>query len=441
MNMNLPYPVRFALNGLRRAGYQAYCVGGCVRDTLLGETPNDFDITTSALPDEVLTLFKREHMLTVGLKHGTVTLIKRGMPIEITTFRIDGEYEDNRRPEEVTYTTHLEEDVLRRDFTVNALCWNEEEDVVDYAGGLQDLKNRLIRCVGEPDKRFNEDALRILRGLRFSSKLDFDIDPPTAAAILRNCQLLQNIAVERVATELYKLLCGRRVERILVEFRPVFEVIIPALSSLGAEEYLTAARRSALVSPVPELRLAALLCDLPVDTLHETALRLKLSKKGRAFMETLVEHSAGSLPATRPDMRRLLGQVGEDALPAVVELMGARAMALCHLVIQQRDCVRLAQLSVSGQDLMRAGVVRRQIGETLNRLLEMVIEGELPNQKEALLAVVRREVEERVSQAPAPKKRRRARGKKPSGGEPAADNPPSPAPQEAEAHGPDDTAL
>ena len=407
MNMNLPYPVRYALNGLRRAGYQAYCVGGCVRDTLLGETPSDYDITTSALPDEVLTLFKRDHMLTVGLKHGTVTLIKRGMPIEITTFRIDGEYADNRRPEEVTYTTHLEEDILRRDYTVNALCWNEEEDVVDYAGGLDDLKSRLIRCVGDPDTRFGEDALRILRGLRFSSKLDFDIDPPTAAAILRNAPLLQNIAVERIATELYKLLAGRRAERILVEFRPVFEVIIPDLALLTNAQYLAAARRCSLVSPLPELRLAALLCELPLEALHDTALHLKLSKKGRAFMETVIRFSAEPLAATRPDMRRLLGAVGEDALPAVVELQSARAMALCHLVIQQRDCVSLKQLAVTGQDLTKAGVVRRQIGETLNRLLERVIEDALPNEREALMAAVRAEVEERMSQAPAPKKRRR----------------------------------
>ena len=310
LKMNLPYPVRYALNALRRAGYQAYCVGGCVRDSLLGVEPNDFDLTTSALPEETLALFKREHTLTVGLKHGTITLIKHGMPIEITTFRIDGEYEDNRRPEEVTFTSHLEEDVLRRDFTVNALCWNEQEDVVDYVGGVDDLNARIIRCVGDPDTRFQEDALRILRALRFSSKLDFDIDEATAQAVLRSRELLNNIAVERIAAELCKLLAGKRAEQVLLQFRPVMEVILPPLSALSEEDYLCAARRVSLVPPVPEMRLAALMCDLPEQQLEETALRLKLSKKGRQFMLTLTRCAHESAPRTRSGMRRLMQEVG-----------------------------------------------------------------------------------------------------------------------------------
>lgn len=385
LKMNLPYPVRYALNTLRRAGHQAYCVGGCVRDSLLGVEPNDFDLTTSALPEETLALFKRDHTLTVGLKHGTITLIKRGMPIEITTFRIDGEYEDNRRPEEVTFTSRLEEDVLRRDFTVNALCWNEEEDVVDYVGGVDDLNARLIRCVGDPDTRFQEDALRILRALRFSSRLDFDIDEPTAQAVLRNCELLRNIAVERIAAELSKLLAGKRAEQIILQFRPVMEVILPSLATLSADDYLCAARRVSLTSPVAEIRLAALMCDLGEEELEAAALRLKLSKKSRQFMLTLARYAQESAPRTRPGMRRLMQEVGEEALCAVVELQNACAMALSHLVVQQGDCVTLKQLAVNGQDLFQIGVPRKKTGDTLNRLLDQVIEGELPNEKESLL--------------------------------------------------------
>lgn len=409
MKMNLPYPVRYALNTLRRAGHQAYCVGGCVRDSLLGLQPNDFDLTTSALPEETLALFKREHTLTVGLKHGTITLIKHGMPIEITTFRIDGEYADNRRPEEVSFTDRLEEDVLRRDFTVNALCWNEQEDVVDYVGGLDDLNARLIRCVGDPDTRFQEDALRILRALRFSSKLDFDLEEATAEAVIRNRELLNHIAVERIAAELSKLLVGRRAEQLLLSFRAVMEVILPPLAALSAEEYLCAARRVLLVSPVMEIRLAALMCELPEEQLLETALRLKLSKKSRQLLLTLVRCAGESAPRTRSGMRRLMQEVGEEALCAVVELQNACALALSHLVVQQGDCVTLKQLAVNGQDLFQLGLPRKKTGDMLNRLLEKVIEGELPNQKEALLDCARTEMSEQLAPARTAKPRRRTR--------------------------------
>ena len=436
LKMNLPYPVRYALNALRRAGYQAYCVGGCVRDSLLGVEPNDFDLTTSALPEETLALFKREHTLTVGLKHGTITLIKHGMPIEITTFRIDGEYEDNRRPEEVTFTSHLEEDVLRRDFTVNALCWNEQEDVVDYVGGVDDLNARIIRCVGDPDTRFQEDALRILRALRFSSKLDFDIDEATAQAVLRSRELLNNIAVERIAAELCKLLAGKRAEQVLLQFRPVMEVIVPPLSALSEEDYLCAARRVSLVPPVPEMRLAALMCDLPEQQLEETALRLKLSKKGRQFMLTLTRCAHESAPRTRSGMRRLMQEVGEETLCAVVELQNACALALSHLVIQQGDCVTLKQLAVNGQDLFLLGLPRKKTGDMLNRLLDQVIEGALPNRKEALLDYVRTQMNDWLQPARSPAKPRRSRKK---ASKPAA--PETPPMDESTAPAAEDSAM
>ena len=436
LKMNLPYPVRYALNALRRAGYQAYCVGGCVRDSLLGVEPNDFDLTTSALPEETLALFKREHTLTVGLKHGTITLIKHGMPIEITTFRIDGEYEDNRRPEEVTFTSHLEEDVLRRDFTVNALCWNEQEDVVDYVGGVDDLNARIIRCVGDPDTRFQEDALRILRALRFSSKLDFDIDEATAQAVLRSRELPNNIAVERIAAELCKLLVGKRAEQVLLQFRPVMEVILPPLSALSEEDYLCAARRVSLVPPVPEMRLAALMCDLPEQQLEETALRLKLSKKGRQFMLTLTRCAHESAPRTRSGMRRLMQEVGEETLCAVVELQNACALALSHLVIQQGDCVTLKQLAVNGQDLFLLGLPRKKTGDMLNRLLDQVIEGALPNRKEALLDYVRTQMNDWLQPARSPAKPRRSRKK---ASKPAA--PETPPMDESTAPAAEDSAM
>lgn len=398
MKINLPRYAQYALKTLTGAGYQAYIVGGSVRDCLLGKNPSDYDITTSALPDEVMALFARDRLVTNGLKHGTVTLIKYGQPIEITTFRIDGEYEDGRHPDDVVFTGNLYEDVQRRDFTVNALCWNEQAGLIDYTGGEEDLENHLIRCVGVPDVRFDEDALRILRALRFSSVLDFDIDADTARAVHDHCGNLSKIAVERILTELKKLLCGVRAESILLEYRDVFETVMPELAMLSADDYMLAARRVSLVSAVPELRLAALLADLPQERAHECAARLKTSKQSRKFIEGVIERAAAPMPTDRIGVRRLAGECGEELLLGLAEIQAARVTALCHMVVQQGDCVSLKQLAVRGDDVFRLGVTRRHIGDCLNGLLEQVVTGQLPNEKDALLEAVRADLQARREQ-------------------------------------------
>lgn len=417
MKIHLPRSAQYAVKSLTGAGYQAYIVGGSVRDHLLGKTPSDYDVTTSALPEEVMALFAKDRLLTNGLKHGTVTLIKYGQPIEITTFRIDGEYEDGRHPDDVMFTGNLYEDVQRRDFTVNALCWNEQAGLIDYVGGEEDLENKIIRCVGEADVRFNEDALRILRALRFSSVLDFDIEADTARAVHDNRENLSKIAVERILTELKKLLCGARAESILLEYRDVLEVIMPELHALTADDYMLAARRVSLVSPVPELRLAALLSDLPVESANACVTRLKTSKVSRKFIESVIAYGKAPMPTDRAGMRRLAGRCGEELLLGLAEIRAAHITALCHMVVQQGDCVSLKQLAVKGDDLFRLGVTRRMIGDTLNGLLARVVEGELPNEKEALMDAVRADLNERAERAAAEKaasagkKKRRRRGK------------------------------
>ena len=408
MNMQLPAPVRYAMNALVRAGYQAYVVGGSVRDVLLGKEPHDYDLTTSALPEEMLELFSRDRVLTNGLKHGTLTLIKYGMAVEITTFRIDGEYSDGRHPDSIEFTGNLYEDVMRRDFTVNALCWNPETDLIDYVDGEDDINNQIIRCVGDPDRRFKEDALRILRALRFSAALDFDIDPMTAESAVYHCENLSAIAVERVLTELKKLLAGPRAEQVLLEFRPVFEQALPEIANMSADEYMLAARRVSLTPPSPELRLAALLYGLPKEKITECAMRLKFSKASRKFMESVSDYAGRPLPASRADMRRALGEMGDELLAGLIELRMADAKALCHLVIQQGDCTTVAQLAVTAEDVFREGVSRRKVGQCLNSLLEAVIEDRLPNEKEALLEDVRTNfLVETLSSRPAKKRRRK----------------------------------
>ena len=395
MNIQLPAPVKYAMNMLNRAGYQAYIVGGCVRDILLGHEPHDYDVTTSATPEEMLELFRRERLVTNGLKHGTVTLIKYGDAVEMTTFRIDGEYTDGRHPDAVEFTGNLYEDVARRDFTMNALCWNGETGLIDYVDGEADIQKKIVRCVGDPDRRFREDALRILRALRFSSVLDFDIDPLTAQCARDNRELLKKVSAERILVEVRKLLVGVRAEQILMDFRSVFEVVMPELCDLTADEYMLAARRVSLTPPAPELRLAALLYGVAPEKISECAVRLKFSRVSRRFIETAGKNAARPMPVNRYEMRKMLGELGEEMLSGLIELRNADVKAMCHLVIQQGDCVSIKQLAVNGEDVFLVGVTRKKTGACLNALLDAVMAGRVENEKEALLEMARAEFAEK----------------------------------------------
>ena len=236
--IHLPCEVKLAIAKLTEKGFEAYIVGGCVRDSLMKCTPKDYDITTSANPEEVKNVFKEYRVVETGLKHGTVTVIVRGMPLEITTFRIDSEYLDHRHPKNVTFTKSLKEDTARRDFTMNALAYNDEKGLCDFYGGKVDIENKIIRCVGDANKRFNEDALRIMRALRFSSVLGFDIEENTKNAMFNNKHLLKNISSERLAGELVKLLCGANVKKILLEYIDIIGVFIPELLPMkGFEQH------------------------------------------------------------------------------------------------------------------------------------------------------------------------------------------------------------
>lgn len=411
MNIQLPPPVRYAMNTLVRAGHQAYVVGGSVRDVLLGKEPHDYDLTTSALPEEMLELFSRDKMLTNGMKHGTVTLIKYGTAVEMTTFRIDGEYSDGRHPDDVEFTGNLYEDVMRRDLTINALCWNPQAGLIDYVDGEDDIRNGIIRCVGDAERRFSEDALRILRALRFSATLDFDIDPSTVQSALHNREALEAVAVERILVETKKLLAGPRAEQVLLEFRPVFEVFLPEVKALTDDQYMQAARRVSLTAPAPDLRLAAFLYGLPAEAIHECASRLRFSKATRKLVEFISENASRPLPLNRAEMRRLIGEVGEEMAYGLIEIREADMKAMCHLVIQMSDCVNTKQLAVSAEDVFRAGVSRRKVSPCMSALLDAVIEDRLPNEREALLEAAK---EQYASEPQAPGKKKRRRKKAPA---------------------------
>ena len=239
MKIQLPSPVEQAIGRLNAAGYEAYAVGGCVRDSLMNRTPNDWDITTSATPEQTRAVFDGVSVIETGIRHGTVTVLLDGQPLDITTYRIDGSYSDSRHPDEVRFTASLKEDLARRDFTVNALAYHPNAGIVDCFGGVEDLTQNIIRCVGEPDKRFTEDALRVMRGVRFASQLSFSLEPATEISLRKHAPLLQKVAAERLRVELMKLLCGPQVLKILLDFPHVLGQLIPELLPMVAFDQRT----------------------------------------------------------------------------------------------------------------------------------------------------------------------------------------------------------
>jgi len=435
LTMDMPKNVDIAINLLQSAGFEAYAVGGCVRDSLLGKTPNDWDITTSAKPEDMKSVFADFHCIDTGIKHGTVTVVIDGEPLEITTFRLDGEYEDNRHPKSVTFTSDLGADLGRRDFTVNAMAYSKMTGTVDLFGGQNDLKNKIIRCVGDPDRRFNEDALRILRALRFASALDFEIEEKTAQSLLKNCALLGNISEERIAKELLKLVCGKGAKRILTDFAPVLFEILPELQPMYKNshdnphhcydiyEHTLIAVES--IDPEPTLRFAMLLHDcgkpavkkfdengvahfyghqrISAEISAQILARLKVSNKFRDEILFLVSnHDRWELYENTEKMPRYLSKFGLDGVLKLLKVMRADVLAqspeyryrldqiadaeeIAKNLAAQKPCLSLRELQINGRTLMDIGIPQgRKLGAVLTQLLDEVIDGVTKNTQEAL---------------------------------------------------------
>lgn len=435
MTMDMPKNVDIAINLLQSAGFEAYAVGGCVRDSLLGKTPNDWDITTSAKPEDMKSVFADFHCIDTGIKHGTVTVVIDGEPLEITTFRLDGEYEDNRHPKSVTFTSNLGADLGRRDFTVNAMAYSKKTGTVDLFGGQNDLKNKIIRCVGDPDRRFNEDALRILRALRFASALDFEIEEKTAQSLLKNRALLGNISEERIAKELLKLVCGKGAKRILTDFALVLFEILPELQPMYKNshdnphhcydiyEHTLIAVES--IDPEPTLRFAMLLHDcgkpavkkfdengvahfyghqrISAEISAQILARLKVSNKFRDEILFLVSnHDRWELYENTEKMPRYLSKFGLDGVLNLLKVMRADVLAqspeyryrldqiadaeeTAKNLAAQKPCLSLSELQINGRTLMDIGIPQgRKLGAVLAQLLDEVIDGVTKNTQEAL---------------------------------------------------------
>ena len=386
------------LDTLHRAGYAAYVVGGCVRDSLLGLTPHDWDLCTSALPQQGMELFGAEKCIPTGLQHGTVTVKQGGGLYEITTFRTEGAYTDGRHPDEVHFVPDVQEDLARRDFTINAMAYNAKEGLIDPFGGQDDLQSGILRAVGVPHQRFTEDALRILRLYRFAARFGFAIDPPTAQAAQELCAHLDCVSVERIEEELAKLLSAPAPAAYLDE--KILGVVLPELSP----EALAAAKPVVDACPAGEqalpVRLAALLLSLGEDGTRRTLRRLRCSNTCIEETAVLVREAVPGVPVSlNIYARRLLGKYNLctvqrlAALGTALQPEHAADFAALSELAEQLDadgvCCRVSQLAVNGRDLMAAGVPAGPgIRKVLEALLDGVIREEYPNERQALLAAV-----------------------------------------------------
>ena len=435
----LPAGAEFVLRRLHEAGYQAYVVGGCVRDTLLGKAPKDWDVCTNALPQQMQQVFADCHVIETVLQHGTLTVMYHHEPFEVTTFRVDGEYTDHRHPDEVIFVADVRDDLSRRDFTVNAMAWSPETGVVDAFGGQEDLARKLIRCVGEPEKRFGEDALRIMRALRFASVYGFAIDPATDAAIHALKHTMADVAAERIRVELMKLLCGDGAGDILRAYRDVMFTLFPALAAMDGFDQRTphhlwdvwehTVRAVEAVPAVETLRLAMLLHDcgkiaaFSVDEQgvghayghEEQSVRiaekvladLRMDNATRDRVLLLISSHGWPVTPERRLLKRRLNQLDEEALrqlievkradalatgtkdPAAVESHRVQTLSALDVLLAENPCVTLREMAVNGRDVMALGAKGRIVGETLQWLLEQVLDDELPNERNALLEAAR----------------------------------------------------
>lgn len=391
MQIEIPSYVRDVMHVLDAAGYRAFVVGGSLRDILRGVTPHDYDMTTNATPNEMLAVFADYRVIPTGLMHGTVTVMSEGHPIEITTHRVDGSYTDARHPETVSFTRELCEDLSRRDFTVNAMAWHPETGVVDLFSGKEDLTARLIRAVGDPETRFREDALRILRAFRFSAQLDFEIEEATLAGAARAKDGLARISVERIFAEVSRMLEA-----------PNADAGLRALLDTGCAEYVFFDTVSALspvsvnaLAPDAALRLAAIMPTLTREQALALARRLHAPNAFGEALAAYVTASNEALPTSPYEARKFLSRYWHHWRGAlsVAALRGAdvsKAQALCARASRDGSVVEIRRLAVNGRELQeKIGVLPARTGELLVRLQDAVFQDPACNKREPLLALAR----------------------------------------------------
>ena len=391
--MEIKYPdfVGDVLSVLEENGHEGYIVGGSLRDMILGREPNDFDVTTSALPEKVCEMFRAAGcaVIETGIKHGTVTVMCGKEPVEVTTFRFDGEYKDSRHPEKVTFTRNIADDLSRRDFTVNAIAYNPHKGIIDLFGGESDIEKRVIRCVGDPEKRFGEDALRILRAFRFVSKLDFEIDRETLCGTEKMRFGLQKVSRERIFAEIAGLLTGKSAGKALELMMATG--VLPVIF----EGYERLPSKIDRLSPILSLRLAALFWDAPVDLRGEWINSLKMSNELKAQVQKLLETRNVRPKISLYGARRFLVRYGELS-SAALELLSLADFALSDFEPLLREAENedfprsIKELAVNGSDLISAGFkAGQEIGDLLEELFDYVLRDPSLDRKEKLLEMAK----------------------------------------------------
>ncbi|MBP5433052.1 CCA tRNA nucleotidyltransferase [Ruminococcus sp.] len=428
------------LSELESCGFEAYMVGGCVRDSIMGREYHDIDITTNALPEDILRVFCSYKVIPTGIKHGTVTVFCDGEPFEITTYRIDGTYTDHRRPDSVEFTSDITADLARRDFTINATAMDRNGSVIDPFGGISDMKECIIRCVGDPETRFSEDALRIMRAVRFASQLGFVIDDDTATAIHDMKDLLQNISNERIRDELDKLVCGKNCTSVLLEYSDVITSVIPEFKpSIGLDQhspyhkYTVWEHTVRAIGFAPEndvkLRRTLLFHDIGkpacmkldetgrghfkqhdrvgAEITEKVMKRLRYDTKSISYSTALIANHSKKLRG-RADVKKMMYRIGDELFFALTEMKKCDNSAKNEFVLEENlyfdkladtgreiiagnECRSLGGLDINGSELVALGLKGAEIGEMQHKLLELVMEDELPNEKEILLKYAEKE--------------------------------------------------
>lgn len=424
---------------LENAGFEAYFVGGCVRDAVMGLSPQDIDIASCALPQETARVFSDCRVVPTGLKHGTQTVILGEASAEITTYRKESGYSDGRRPDFVEFSNRLEDDLMRRDFTMNALCYNESRGLVDLFGGIDDIKNGIIRCIGDPERRFDEDSLRILRAVRFASKLGFEIEERTKEAMYACRSNMKNLSAERVYSELVGILCGKYAGKTIIEYFDFISFVLPETAAMkGFEQHNFhhiydvlehTAKVVDSVEPLPHLRLAAFLHDsakpdcfsldengvghfyshasLGADKTAGILKRLKADGDTCRRAEKLVRIHDSPIEAEKSAVKRKLSRLGEEMFFDLVKLQRAdnlglspeffsrqkhydELIRLSKEIIAENQCFSLRSLAVDGNDMLSLGLFGREVGEALDFLLCAVMDGRAENSKSSLLNYLKR---------------------------------------------------
>ena len=405
MKINLPPKVRYIINKIYQNNYEAYIVGGCVRDAILGFEPNDYDITTSASPNTIQEIFKDFKCIETGIEHGTVSVLMEDEIFEITTYRIEGEYKDHRRPDKVDFTDRLEEDLKRRDFTINAMAYNEKKGLIDLFGGKEDLNNKIIKTVGNPYDRFNEDGLRMIRAIRFSSKLNFTIEKETLKAIYDKSFIINNISLERITDEFTKIILSDKPENI----KYLFETKLLKYLNISNEDDIGKLKQFyneivilKKINKNLEKRLALLDYIVEKNNINcksfcnELIYSKKIIKNHNIILTLLKNIEIDHL--NKVEIKKILSEVDRNLLEEYLDISGIiydkekkvdEIIDILSEIEENNECYIIKNLKVNGRDIMSLGYKNKEVGEVLNYLLEIVIEDYTLNKKDVLIKKIK----------------------------------------------------